>query len=342
MILSYLGSKTTILPLIYAIIKPLINEKTTFYDPFAGSGSVVNFFKSKVNRVCASDLELYAYVLNYALLKCRYTNKLKDVLTILNDIKGEDGLVSKYFSPKAGKLYFTESNARKIDSIRSRLNYMLKNNEINYDEFVFLLASLLQAASKYSNTCGTFRAHLKTLSKSASKHLVVSPIHTYYSLSNSSINKIKFGDAIQVTRNLHKFVHQMNDDITYLDPPYNTVHYGSYYSFLNYLCLYNDSTNLYGTGIIENYNKSEFGLKKTAQSKFLDLFDTIKTRYIIMSYSSKATLSLKTIMGMLQGRGALTVYYIQNKKLNSKDKITEYVFKLDTASMCTQVQHIHW
>ncbi len=342
MILSYLGSKTAILPLIYAIIKPLIKDDTTFYDPFAGSGSVVNFFKSKVNRVCASDLELYAYVLNYALIKCRYTQKLKNLLTILNETKGIDGLVTKYFSPNAGKLYFTESNARKIDSIRSKLNYMLKNNEINYDEFIFLLASLLQASSKYSNTCGTFRAHLKTVSKSASKQLALSPIHSNTTLSNSFINKVKFGDSIEMTLNLHKLVKQKNNDITYLDPPYNTVHYGSYYSFLNYLCLYNESTNLYGTGIIENYNKSQFGLKRTAQSKFLDLFDTIKTRYIIMSYSSKATLSLQIIIGMLQDRGALTIYYIQNKKLNSKDKITEYVFKLDTVLACTEVQHIHW
>ncbi len=122
--------------------------------------------------------------------------------------------------------------------------------------------------------------------------------------------------------------------IVYLDPPYNSSHYGAYYSFLNYLCLYDARLKTVGTGTLEQYNKSKFGLSKFALKEFGTLFGSITSDYIVMSYSSGGIVGLDDLLKLLSNKGCITVYKIWYKayKANNHNKqghVVEYLIVVD-------------
>jgi adenine-specific DNA-methyltransferase len=197
---------------------------------------------------------------------------------------------------------------------------------VSYKEFIFLLASLLKAASKYANTTGTFRAHLKHLSKKAARPLVLVPIH----------KDLRVARRADVKRcDVNTFVKGMEGvDIVYIDPPYNCVHYSAYYSFLNYLCLYDSRIELVGTGIIKDYYKSKLGIVKTAYGEIKSLLDAVstKTRHIIFSYNSNGAIPIATLIHLIKRYGKITVNRFPYKKYQSnktaslkQNSVSEYI-----------------
>ena len=289
MILSYLGSKASIIYEIMSIMRPYIGKNEKFCDLFAGSGIVSHYMSNECYNVSSCDQEVYSYVLTYALTKCVYTDRLK---TLITSIKGEkDGLVTQNFSPPARK-FFTNENANNIDDCRIHISTLFNTNTISYKEYIFLLASLLCSCSKIANTCGTFRAYLKHFSTKALKEFVLEPVHT------NSLNRKK--KCIVRKDDVLRFIEKNRWDVVYMDPPHTNIHYGAYYSFLNYLCIYNTTTQLKGTGIIQSYNKSLFGMKKHAKYAFFSLFSKIQCRELFISYSSKSLLPIEQMINVIK------------------------------------------
>jgi adenine-specific DNA-methyltransferase len=320
MILSYLGSKQSLLPYLDHVIKPLLTPDTRFADVFLGSGCVSNHYKNDVKAIESCDAEIYSFVLGKALTQSPFTDNLSDIIDDLNKLTPVKGLVYTNFATN-NKLFFSEHNAMCIDAIRIRINRLYDQDKVTYKEFIFLLGSLLTSASAFSNTCGTFRAYLKVLSKKALKAFKLGPIHTD--------TKITCTSNISCTNVKNK---SFTSNVAYLDPPYNSAHYGAYYSFLNYLCHYNPNIELVGTGIIKDYNKSKFGLLKTCKNEFNQLFKKLNSDHIILSYSSKAVLNIHTILQMLVNKGDIIVYKVKHKSYtpNAKCKyIIEYIVHIN-------------
>jgi len=65
------------------------------------------------------------------------------------------------------RLYFSDENALKCDSIRNKIESWKKDNLINDNEYYFLLTSLLEGIDKVANTASVYGAFLKKLKKSA-------------------------------------------------------------------------------------------------------------------------------------------------------------------------------
>lgn len=327
MILSYLGSKSSMLPNIDSIIGPLLTPTTTFCDLFLGTGCVANHYKNKMHSIVGCDTEMYSYVLSRALLKCEFSPKLGKCIDVLNELccsPKNEGIVTQIFSKE--HLFFSLENALRIDFIRNSLNDLHKSGFLSYSEFIFLLASLLKTVSKFANTTGTFRTHLKQLGKRATKPLKLEPIHRDMNINSKC--KIQRCDSISFVRSMKPV------DIVYLDPPYSSMHYSAYYSFLNYLCLYDKKTELVGPGIIKGYYKSKFGIVKTAYNEIKLLLDLLckKTKCIIVSYSSKGTLHISVLCNLLKSYGSINVNRFPYKKYQSnkvstikKHDLFEYV-----------------
>lgn len=336
MILSYLGSKASMLHHIDSVVKPLLkpDNSSTFCDLFLGTGCVANHYKKYVKSISGCDTEVYSYVLSYALCKSSFSFKLAKCIDTLNDMSLNDntkrvGLVTKHFSNE--RLFFLQENALKIDFWRISIDTLYKQGIIDYSEFIFLLASLLKSTSKVANTTGTFRTYLKSLSKKATKPIFLEPIHKD---KNKIHVEIKNTDVLSFVKKMD------NVDITYIDPPYNSVHYSAYYSFLNYLCLYNKTIALTSPGVIQDYYKSKFGLVKNARNELKRLLDLIqgKTKYIILSYSSCGVLSISVLTQLLKIYGKVKVYRFAHKKYQSNKKSaikrlahSEYIFVLTLA-----------
>lgn len=327
--MSYIGSKKSLLPMLEHVIKPLIRKpNTTFCDFFLGSGCVSNHFKNVpgIARIIAGDLELYSYVFGKALLNVPYSYKLAMLIDQLNLLAATAaGLVERNFA-QDGKLFFSKENAQRIDGMRLAISKLYHAGAITYPEFIFLLASLLVSSSAVSNTCGTFRAHLKQLNCRAKKKFKLIPVHHDKKIFSKNIVKRK--NAIEMASRFHA-------DIIYLDPPYNSCHYGAYYSFLNYLCAYDGHLKLNGTGILENYNKSKFGLAKQAMVEFRTLFAGIKANFVVLSYSSKGIITIEDMTHMLMEKGSVHLYKIWYKAYKSKKEpakrghVIEYIIVLD-------------
>jgi adenine-specific DNA-methyltransferase len=335
MILSYLGSKASLMHHIIAIMHDYIKPDTKFCDLFSGSGVVSHFYAGQCKNVITCDQEIYAYVLAFALTQCPYTNKIKSVIIDLNKARDnkKDGLVAKHFAPPS-RMFFTVENAQRIDFCRCHITKLYHSNNITYKEFIFLLASLLCSSSKIANTCGTFRAYLKHFSMKATKQFSLIPVHTKKSLVNK-LGSVVCSDAITCVKRKGPF------DVTYIDPPYNGIHYGAYYSFLNYLCQYNSDIVLEGTGICEDYNKSSFGMKKHSQQAFHELFSSLSSNQIFLSYSSKGVLTLEQIVDTIRKTkykcSKIKVYEIIHKayrpQRNCKHKsIIEYIIHIDSTN----------
>jgi adenine-specific DNA-methyltransferase len=330
--LNYIGSKKTLFNNILEICRKNINnlEKRSFSDLFAGTGTVGYNMNNYCKSVISNDLEYYSYVINYALLKCKYTKKIKKIIENINNIESVDtGLVYKNFSENENceRMYFTNDNAKKCDAIRIYLNELSNKQEITNKEYYFLLASLLVSMDKVANTSSVYGAYLKKYKKSSLKNLLVKPIHI--NKKNNTRNKV-------YNKRMEKLIINKKLDIVYLDHPYNHRQYGSNYSLLNYIAYYKEELELTGkTGLIKDYNKSVFCSKTKIKDEFRKMINNLDCNYIILSYNNEGLLSFDELKEILITKGDIILYKIEYNKFKAQKnvkikKVIEYIWFIDT------------
>lgn len=341
MILNYLGSKARFAPVLNRVLDPVIKQAAkskggpvVFGDLFAGTGFVGNYYKDHtcVSAVVSSDLELYSYVVCKALLNVVLSQKLIRIIGELNGahLKPLKGLIWEHFSPAGGRKFFTEANAMRIDGIRVAMAELYKMKKITYNEYLFLLASLIASCSRIANSASCFRAYLKQFCPRSLKRFVLQPVHKQVSRCQKT-HKVSQRDAVQVAT-------EYNLDVVYLDPPYNANHYGGYYSFYNYLLRYEREYEITGVaGVTKVYNKSAFGLKASSKCVLQELLQNLKTRgtrFIVMSYNSDGVLDKNEISSSMLNFGEVCLYKTINRKFRPNDKVKhthviEYIFVLN-------------
>lgn len=324
--LDYIGSKKSLYDhlclVCYKNIPDLKNK--SFLDAFAGTGIVGFHMLNVVNKVIANDLEYYSFVINSALLKCPYTDKLETLIQKCNHVPGVSGLIHKNYTEESNRLFFTRENAKKCDGIRLFISSLLSSNEININEFNFLLASLLVSMDKVSNTSCVYGAFLKKFKKSSLKELVILPIHRKKNITEHNEVFNKRAEDLE-----------LNVDIMYLDPPYNQRQYSTNYFVLNYIAKYEDVDLRGKTGLIPNCNKSNFCIKKEVENAFEKLLTSIRSRYILLSYNNEGLLDTDTLLRLLEKKGKVMLYKIDYNKFKSNqnvdiNKVQEYIWFIDT------------
>lgn len=330
--INYIGSKKTLLTKILSIIKDLHkNENVLLGDIFAGTG-IIGYSLSNYCNILSNDLEYYSFILNYANLNCIYTDNLKQIIEDLNKLEGISGLIHKYYSPsnlnEYNRMFFTTDNAKKIDAIRTNIELMFSNNKLSENEYKFLLASLLASADYYANTTGVYGAYLKKFKKRSLEEFILKPIHQ--NCIKSGYNHQVYNMDANILIKNHKF------DSVYIDPPYNKRQYGANYFLLNYLARYQEDIEIHGkTGIIKNYNRSNYCSPICIEDTFKDLIDNLDTKLIFVSYNDEGLMNIDYITKLLESKGKLTVYTINYKRYKSnknknKNKINEYLFVVNT------------
>ena len=164
--LNYIGSKHTLFKTILGICQQNIADMTdfSFMDLFAGTGTVGFNMQTHFKSCDANDLETYSYIINYALLKCNYSEKLADLIKECTELEGVEGLIYRNYSETdtCERMFFTNENAKKADAIREFIESCYKETgRINIAEYYFLLASLLVSIDKVANTTCVYGAYLK-------------------------------------------------------------------------------------------------------------------------------------------------------------------------------------
>ena len=323
--LNYIGSKHTLFKTILGICQQNIADMTdfSFMDLFAGTGTVGFNMQTHFKSCDANDLETYSYIINYALLKCNYSEKLADLIKECTELEGVEGLIYRNYSEMetCTRMFFTNENAKKADAIREFIESCYKETgRINIAEYYFLLASLLVSIDKVANTTCVYGAYLKKYKKAALKAMNFVPIHTK--------TDINIGANNVYNRLAESFTAVDNDfteyDVIYLDPPYNQRQYSGNYSPLNYIAKYDEALVLKGnTGLIENYNKSSFCKKGDVVRTFTDLIAGLRCKYLIISYNNEGLISMEEFKKIVMKKGFVKLYKIQYNKFKAQQTVTE-------------------
>ena len=341
--INYIGSKKSLKDHITDLISRHItlDSTKTIGEGFAGTGVLAQHLNTRYGcGIICSDTEKYSWLICNALLNLSFSSRLEQIIQDLNHLeptvmnhgdpmgshtKPSQALMTRNYSPRGDRMFFTEDNALKIDLIREEIENLKNENRIDESEYLFLLASLVVSADKIANVSCVYGSFLKQFKKSATQTLVLNPIHT---LQNNPKHLIHHSSIFSV--NWSKC------DVLYLDPPYNQRQYGANYFVLNYLIDYSKDQVVRGkTGLIDYY-KSPFSQKTNCIEAFQRLFDHIKKVPIIaLSYNNEGILSTRDLETLLVKYGKVSCYICQYKKFkaqqNVKDStVNEYLWIIET------------
>ncbi len=300
--MNYIGSKLKLCDFIVphitnAVQKPL--SECMFCDLFAGTGAIGRAFKGKVKSIIANDKEFYSFVLNqhYIGNNATFAN-LNSLIKKLDNLQGIKGKIYSNYSlgGTQGKaferLYFSDENAMKIDSIRTQIENLKRDKAIDLGAYYFLLASLLECADKVANVASVYGAFLKHLKKSALKSMEFRGAKC--EIGNDA-NEVHNCDASEIIR-------RIKGDILYLDPPYNAREYGANYHLLNTIALYDDFAPQGKTGLRE-YEKSAWCKKGLVADELESLIKRADFEWICLSYNDEGILGLDEIEWIFKSQG---------------------------------------
>ncbi len=165
-------------------------------------------------------------------------------------------------------------------------------------------------------------------------------------------------DALKLAKKLAKkmsLTDQKQAEIVYLDPPYNQHQYGSNYHLLNTIAK-NDKPVLNKEFIIDGKKinksairkdwqktKSNYCYKATALAEFKQLISLLKTKYILVSYSTEGIIHFDDLLTVLAKKGKVgivTTGYIRfrggRQSNQTKNKNIEFVLIVDTGVPSTK------
>ena len=309
--MNYIGSKHRLSSFIQDTIHSVCGQDLSdlvFCDLFAGTGAVGRVFKSQVKAVIANDLEFYSYVLNRNYIGNHKSFEYNDLIENLNSLPLQEGFIAAQYGEGGvgNRLYFSEHNAYKIDSIRTEVEKWYRNKAISTDVYYFLLASLLESADKIANTASVYGSYLKTIKPRAAKSMVITPA------------------TFEITKTAHQvfqedgneLITKISGDILYIDPPYNVRQYGANYHILNTIAKYNIFAPRGKTGL-PIYNKSAYCSKKTVVSSFEQLIKNAQFKYIFVSYSNEGLMSPSVIKKVMEQYGRYDVKTTSYKRFRA-------------------------
>lgn len=333
--LRYLGNKDSIVEEINKLLKQkeLLNKSLVFFDAFCGTGSVSDYIKNDFDLIINDNLKwsvVYSHGRLVA-LKCKFEMLGFDPFEYLNkDKTGIEGFIYKNYSPsETERMYFTTENAMKIDYFRLQIEEWFTQERINYDEYTYLLASLIESVSRVSNTAGVYGAFLKKWDSRALKPIEFLPVVS----SNTLPNKI-----ICHNDKVENIIEEVDCDILYLDPPYTQNQYGTQYHLLETLVLMDSPSVSKVTGSRPTGPmRSDWSKSYKVHILFDKIIATTKAKYIIFSYSSTGIMSKDFIEASLKRYGKVETYVCkkipykkyQNWKSENKEENFEYLFFIE-------------
>ena len=311
--MNYIGSKHRLSDFIKEEIITIVGDisSMSFCDMFAGTGAVGKAFKPLVKHLIANDLEYYAYVINQNLIG--NTTPIKNKQKLINELNNleliSNGFIYNNYCLGSGskRLYFSDYNGQKIDTIRSKIAYWYETKEIDDSTYYFLLSSLLLSADKVANTASVYGSFLKNLKHTASLKLELTP-QDFHITSNTT--KV-------YNQNSNILIKHIKGDILYLDPPYNQRQYGANYHLLTTIARYDSFEPKGITGVRPFYNRSSYASSRYVEDSFKYLIKHAQFKYIFLSYNNEGLMSAEFIKNVMQEYGDYSLIKKEYKRFHT-------------------------
>ena len=300
----YLGNKFKLTPFIRHVVNEKCVNVTSVFDAFSGTGSVSYAFRDK--QLIVNDM-MYC---NYLAALCWFLpqdlniQSIAELLDYYNkvDVSHEDNYMYQIFRDT----YFSADVCRRIGFVREDIERKYNNGELNERERAVLVTSLIYAMDRISNTYGHYDSYIQNATYNNDFELRLPKLDYELNLGNKCFNM----DANQL-------VAEVNCDLAYLDPPYNSRNYCDAYHLLENVARW-EKPKVEGVAkkMDRSAMKSEY-CKVTANESLEDLVDKLRCRYIMLSYNnngqklqvrSNAKISDDEIMRILGKRGEVKVF----------------------------------
>ena len=136
---------------------------------------------------------------------------------------------------------------------------------------------------------------------------------------------IESGTKVEIYRkDANELVKDIEADIAFLDPPYNSRDYGQYYHVLEQIVKW-DKPELFGkTAKPKGIVKSEY-CSNSAAKTFEELIEDLKVKYILVTYnnsfstsaSSRNKISYEDMVRILSNKGELEIFENNYKAFNA-------------------------
>ena len=318
--MRYIGNKQKLLGFIGDALAELGIAGVTACDPFAGTAAVARFLKRRGYAVESGDIMEYSYAFQRATVELDVppafrglpeivrgaADPLDAVLRHLNRLPGRRGPVAAHFAPAgaAGRRYFTNANAGRIDAVRETVLGWHREGRITDDERYVLIAALLEAADRVANTTGVYAAYVKRWQPNARRPLRLRPPELVTGTGRSC--RAHRADALDLVANLPSV------DLLYLDPPYNGRQYVSYYHVPELIAMPDPFPPLRGkTGLIPADGKRSAWCRRAEAEQALEtLVATARCRHILMSYNDEGLLPEPAIERAFRRYGRAGTYRV--------------------------------
>lgn len=334
--MRYLGNKEGILQDITNLLnqKNLMNKQLTFFDAFAGTGAVSVALKNNFN-IKINDSLSWSVIYTKGRLLSQNSNFKKlgvDPFDYFNSNENtrKDFFYREYSPGASNRMYFSVENAGKIDWIRYTIEQWKVNDLLDYGEYEYLLASLIESISKVANTAGVYGAYLKKWDPRALKKMEFIPVPR-----NEDRNPINISENNFFNEKLENIIAQVETDILYLDPPYTQNQYGTQYHLLETLIKMDNPSISPITGSRPTGPMRSDWSKEFKVNILLDkILSETTARYVLMSYSDDGIMSQSFIEAAFKRYGKAETYEVRKidyKKYNnykSKKRAShhEYLF----------------
>lgn len=209
-------------------------------------------------------------------------------------IDPEPGFMTRHYSPRGDRMYFTEENAGRIDAIRRRLHEWRAEGLIGDDEFFVLLAALIEAADRVANTAGVYAAYIKSWQPNAVRPLTLTPLPPARGPRGAQAHQ---ADAAAVAAQLGPV------DLLYVDPPYNSRQYAGYYHVPEIIARgwFDDAPAIAGkTGLLAARDqRSDWCSARKVEGALTELLEATRARHILLSYNTEGLLGEETMLSLL-------------------------------------------
>ena len=351
--MRFIGCKLNLMPYIERLVTETLGiREGVFCDIFAGTATVGAHFKRQGFQIISNDsLELSA-AFQHALIANNTEPEFAGIIDTLGDVGNEDlftslspynkvvawlnclpgkkGFIFNAYCPsgnnECGRQYLSDVNGQKIDAVRQQIKAWRDAGDITENEFYLLLLPLLEATSKVSNISGTYAAYLKHWDARTYKPLTLVPVDIIQSQLTHQVYHKAANDLID----------EIQCDVLYIDPPYNTRQYITNYHLLETIARY-DNPSIHGkTGLraYEASEKSAYCSKTTCLSALTDLVEKADAKHVVFSYSNEGILSVDDILSVLSSRGEASLssvidyqrYKSHSKGSNGDKSVQELLF----------------
>ena len=357
--MRFIGCKLNLMPYIESlVIEKLDIREGVFCDIFAGTATVGSHFKKRGFQIISNDLLELSSAFQHALIANNTEPEFAGIVGTLGDVgntdlftslspynkvvgwlnclPGKKGFIFNAYCPsgnnECSRQYLSDVNGQKIDAVRQQIETWRSAGDITENEFYLLLLPLLEATSKVSNISGTYAAYLKHWDPRTYKPLTLVPIDIIQSELPHNVYRKAANDLIN----------EIQCDVLYIDPPYNTRQYITNYHLLETIARY-DNPPIHGKTGLRDYGESEksaYCSKTTCLSALTDLVEKADAKHIVFSYSNEGILSVDEILSVLSSRGEASLsfaidyqrYKSHSKGSNGDRSVQELLFHVKIAT----------